>query len=377
MISRASEAKGTYNAKNVWLALIPAAVLFGCIWSSTDISSIDKCPKATYFRPVWSADGTSIYYEWDIYLPTQEESEDDGVRVIDTDGKNDRLLYKWARPGQLSPDGKMMLYIPGGFYAVGAYDYKILDLATLQTRELLTRRSGAVWSPDSQWILSASEREDGSLTKTNALTGESIDLTDGRSKNSWPLWSLDGKTILFQSDMDNDLNSFYTMDASGGAITRTKISAPAACASPHKYGGDFLLSVLPDGKTLATQYECNYYTRLRTIGLDGTEVNDLSGLGYISESVTNEIEAKWSPDGTKILFIRFNDGNLTVADPDGTHVRVLRDSDVYSFAWSPDSSRVAFAGEDAAGLSEIFTVRPDGTDLQQVTQNPYIGQTCP
>lgn len=384
MISSASEAKYKRKHSNLWLALIAAAVLFGCNWASTDTSSFDeppKCPEANYFYPVWSADGTSIYYELNTYLPAQGESEDDGLRVIDTDGKNDRLLHKWTGTGQVSPDGKMMLYIPGGFFNVHAFDYDILDLATLQTRKLLTRRAGAVWSPDSQWILSASEIENGPLTKTNVLTGESIDLTDGRSKNSWPLWSLDGKTILFQSDMDNDLNSFYTMDARGGAITRTKIAAPAACASPHKYGRDVILSLLPDGKTLASAYECdNIDIRLRTISLDGTEVSDLQELGDIQTRdtlwVSRSLDASWSPDGTKVLYIA-DYGQLSVADADGTHKRLLYSNVYHSFAWSPDSSRVAFVGEDEAGLSEIFTIRADGSDLQQVTQNPYIGQVCP
>lgn len=369
--------------KNVRLALIFAAALFGCIGSATGGSQSNyppRCPEASYYRPMWSVDGTSIYYELSTYLPTPTAGRGagDGLRAIDTDGKNDRLLDQWTSPGQLSPDGKMLLYISSSFYVSGAIDYDILDLATLKTRKLLTDRGNPSWSPDSQWILSASSRDGSSLTKTNAITGQSINLTDGKSRDIQPLWSPDGKTILFQSDRDNDFNSIYMMDADGKAITHVKIAAPTACAAPQKYGGDFLLSTLPDGKTLVSRYECDYHSRLRTLSLDGTEVNDLSRLvGDISESVSDNIQAKWSPDGTKVLFIRGRDLKLAVADADGTHERVLRDSSIYYFAWSPDSSRVAFVDKDSAWMDEIFTIRPDGTDLQQVTRNSYTGEVCP
>ena len=56
--------------------------------------------------------------------------------------------------------------------------------------------------------------------------------------------------------------------------------------------------------------------------------------------------------------------------PDGTDLRQLTanwwsDSDP---AWSPDGTQIAFAS-DRDGDFEIYTMRSDGTDVRQLTRN--------
>src|SRR4029078_13641438 len=60
----------------------------------------------------------------------------------------------------------------------------------------------------------------------------------------------------------------------------------------------------------------------------------------------------YSPDGTKIAFLRF--GDLTVIDADGSHPVHVTNSSLA--AWSPDSTRLAF-GQLGHG---VFVVRADG-----------------
>ncbi len=56
--------------------------------------------------------------------------------------------------------------------------------------------------------------------------------------------------------------------------------------------------------------------------------------------------------------------------PGGTDLRQLTDDDAYDFtpAWSPDGTRIAFASSPG-GPFGISTMRSDGTDVRQLTVN--------
>lgn len=99
----------------------------------------------------------------------------------------------------------------------------------------------------------------------------------------------------------------------------------------------------------------------------------------------SDTDATWSPDGSRIAFVRFDgDGwGLHVMAADGTEVRRLApaaslvDASDTDPAWSPDGTRVAFSrgGREASaetGEADIYTVSPDGTDLERLTEGPAI-----
>ena len=91
-----------------------------------------------------------------------------------------------------------------------------------------------------------------------------------------------------------------------------------------------------------------------------------------------------SPDGRFILFERHNSPlrrprlgqAIFVMNADGTNVhRVtpwkLRGGD--NPDWAPDSSRILFRSQEEADAerAQLYTVRPDGTGLTQLTNFPY------
>jgi len=46
--------------------------------------------------------------------------------------------------------------------------------------------------------------------------------------------------------------------------------------------------------------------------------------------------------------------------------------------WSPDGKRIAFSMENATGSSQdVYTIRPDGTRLRQITDTPVLGEYVP
>jgi TolB protein len=83
---------------------------------------------------------------------------------------------------------------------------------------------------------------------------------------------------------------------------------------------------------------------------------------------------KWSPDGSRIAYVSFESSKPVV------HVQELSTGKRLSIAnykgsnsaptWSPDNRRLAFALA-SDGLSKIFSINADGTDIKKLSINPY------
>ena len=87
---------------------------------------------------------------------------------------------------------------------------------------------------------------------------------------------------------------------------------------------------------------------------------------------------RWSPDGSKIAFIRqlYSDSSdpplycdvvpcptdLFVMNADGTGAQTIGDGGIDDFDWAPDGSKIVYS---QAG--ELWTIRPDGTQNMQLT----------
>jgi Tol biopolymer transport system component len=76
---------------------------------------------------------------------------------------------------------------------------------------------------------------------------------------------------------------------------------------------------------------------------------------------TIDREPAWSPDGTRIVFVRDRSREIYVVDVDGGSVRKLTDGGDRNPAWSPDGRRLAF-WRDAG----IWVVNSDGSGLHRV-----------
>jgi hypothetical protein len=128
----------------------------------------------------------------------------------------------------------------------------------------------------------------------------------------------------------------------------------------------------PDGRRLACvgyAYDpesagANY--DVFVMNADGTGLANLTTSPQDIADGTSQWSPRWSPDGTKIAF--GSDNGLFLASADGSGLIKLADGG--SPSWSPDGTRIAFVATGKGNEPDIFTARPDGTGLTNVTSDP-------
>jgi TolB protein len=129
----------------------------------------------------------------------------------------------------------------------------------------------------------------------------------------------------------------------------------------------------PNGKRIAylSGYEAGEddYSRLVTIRSDGTGVRTLTGPGLFCHGID------YSPSGKRILFARLNrDDACQIFEErtDGSGLRRLTRRDSQQPAFSPTGNRIAFSGF-RHHVAQIFTMRPNGTHVRQLTHGQAGG----
>jgi Tol biopolymer transport system component len=125
----------------------------------------------------------------------------------------------------------------------------------------------------------------------------------------------------------------------------------------------------PDGTRLAVSNG-----QLGLVEADG------SGLRFLSPTVPG-IHPAWAPDGRSIAYASAGPPfDIWTVRPDGSDVTNLTSSESYDMfpAWSPDGARIAFgadANTSTTGLllqTEIMVMAADGSDRVNVTRSPDI-----
>jgi TolB protein len=102
-----------------------------------------------------------------------------------------------------------------------------------------------------------------------------------------------------------------------------------------------------------------------TMNASGSDLTMLS-------SDSGDTQPAWSPDGSRIAFVRFDKGNadIYIMRPDGTEATQLTsDGADSSPTWSPDGSKIMFARETGNGESDLYEMGVDGGKATQVTSD--------
>jgi Tol biopolymer transport system component len=202
-----------------------------------------------------------------------------------------------------------------------------------------------------------------------------------------PQWSPNGERIIFGLGVFNAFfNGFRGLFLK--PEDRTEGGAQIAMVNPDGTGFRELTSgpnnngfpsMSPDGRRFVYRTFGPQGDGLRIMDIETSKVTVLSD-GYDNFPL-------WSPRGDLILFSRQADGDYEIytMKPDGTGVKRLthsRGNDAH-MAWSPDGGHIAFAStrmgfkdemsytDSPQPYGEIFVMRFDGSDLQQLTDNQW------
>ena len=114
-------------------------------------------------------------------------------------------------------------------------------------------------------------------------------------------------------------------------------------------------------------------SQLIKIHPDGSEKSELTS-GPLNSGFPS-----WSPDGKRIVYRVWakEDRSIQILNlEDGKSTKLTSGNDNFP-VWSPLGDRIGFT-RDTGGTNsyEIFTIRPDGTDLQQLTHAPGNDAHC-
>jgi len=329
-------------------------------------------PGKSAAMAAWSPDGRSIaYVQFDqSWNPPWE------IVVVDADGRNPHPAYSTERNATLStpswsPDGSHLAFSYGN--------------ASFWLRGNI--------APASIWVVPA-------------RGGPTVQVTTGQSLDHAPVWTRDGRSLLFVSDRDGTPDVYRIAVQSDGtpagaperltaglhahtvaissdhrlvcsvftyrtnlwsvAIPRGDTEGSLADARPVTSGNQIVESVdpSPDGAWLAFDSNRSGNQDLYIVPATGGDPV------AVTRDPANDFAPAWSPDGTKLAFHSFRTGtrNVFVIDRDGKTTTQITHGNFnhWNPRWSPDGRTLAFYS-DRAGEWSAWTAPAIGGELHRIT----------
>jgi dipeptidyl aminopeptidase/acylaminoacyl peptidase len=123
----------------------------------------------------------------------------------------------------------------------------------------------------------------------------------------------------------------------------------------------------PDSAWIAYSIDRATTSEIHVVHPDGTD--DTIVRSVPRSALFAIFSAKFSPDGTQILFDEGTDSNfdIFVMNADGSDVRQITHTGVdYDPSWSPDGTQIVFTRQDGA-QSDVFLMNADGSDIRRLT----------
>jgi len=324
-------------------------------------------------QPAFSPAGDQIAF--------RSERGGGGIFIMGATGENARRLCDAGFNPAWSPDGKEIAYSTEGidqpFNRSGSGELWAVNVAT-GAKRLLVKSQDAVqpsWSPHGGRIAfwgvrgSTGLRDVFTVSSAGEARGKPVAVTDDAALDWNPAWSADGKQLYFGSDRGGSLNVWrVAIEEETGRVH----GQPEPVTLPATRVGQFAVS--RDGQHIAFQ-SIAPLTSLERFPFDSQSEKITGEPATVFRASMQISDPEVSPDGQWIAFRPTGrQEDLFLIRADGSSLRQLMD-DPYKDrgpTWSPDGKIIAFYS-NRSGRYDIWTIRPDGSGLTQVTKGLGAG----
>jgi hypothetical protein len=215
------------------------------------------------------------------------------------------------------------------------------------------------------WYPEGSALMDGDIYVASTDGSNLRRLTTAEGMDDQPVWSPDGTRIAFHS-VRSGHGDIWVMGANGTGQTDLTNDFLPAISNEHSPAWS------PDGSRIAYSSDIDNFAHVKlwTMRTDGSDKRRV--LPATAGTDVIDMEASWSPDGSQLAFRRISnsDSDIVIVTLSTQVVTRLSMTGVQSYpAWSPDGALIAFSSSHENPMSDIYTMKPDGTGLVRLTNN--------
>lgn len=348
------------------------------------IPRIDGTSNSSAYSPAWSPEGDKIAYvqEGAIHIFHTETGDTD--KIAET---KDAHCLNW------SPDGTQIAYVSGNlafvfisvelpealFPYIGNKAPSSISILTIskgssvQVTQDVSLNMSPVWTPDGKQLLFISDRGGArdiyavSLSSSGKPKTLPRSLTTGIAAHTISI-SKDGQKLVY-SDFDHTSNLFATEipEEGGWSISNAK----QITLGDQRIES---LSISPDGDWLAYGSNLSGKTGIYKMPTAGGESI------LLTSPPGDDFGPSWSQDGEIILFHSFRKGNRDIysISKDGGPAQPLFEEPFHEFGpdWSPDNSKITFMS-DRTGRWEVYVASKEETGWGEPEQITFEGGSYP